>query len=161
MNIRTYILPALLAGAALPMAAQAAQSTATLHVQLIIAGACNVTTEDVDFGTLPSISAGTSTTGKVKTNCTNGLSYTITLGPGGSGNQEARTMTVGSESISYSLRHTSSTGAIWGNGNGNTQTVGGTGTGGEQEHVVYGVVGPQTTPPNGTYVDNLIVTVTW
>jgi len=167
MNIRTYALSALLAAAVLPMAAQAGQSTAQLHVKLVINGSCNISITDVDFGTVPSIGAGLSTTGSINVNCTDQLGYNIGIGPGqnSGGDVSARKMSAGgTDEVTYSLRHTSATGDIWGNsasGGTGVSRVSDTGTGAAQEHKVYAAVDPQTTPPNGTYEDTLTVTVSW
>jgi len=165
MNIRTYALSALLVAAGLPMAAQAGNASAQLQVKLIIDGACNVSTNDVDFGTIASLAGGASTTGSVKLTCTNGMDYTIAIGPGAHGTVAARKMSDGSgvNEIGYNLHHTSASGDIWGNTTGSgISMVSDTGTGAQQEHTIFGVI-PATSPSpaNGSYSDNLSVTVTW
>jgi len=166
MNIRTYIAPALIAGATLlSSSAQAATVTDTLNVQLVIAGTCTVNAGGLlDFGITGSTNnALIYATEDFTVNCTNGLPYTIELDAGASINATAavREMLNGTEAVKYSLRHTSNTGPLWGDGTNGTTAAPGNGTGGDVTHTVYGEVLIQPSPSNGTYIDSVVVTVVW
>jgi len=169
MNIRNYIIPALLAGAALlSSSAQAAFTDATLNVQLIIAGTCTVTVGGtLDFGTTPStLGAPIEAQADLTVNCANGIPYTVELdkGIGLNGTVDLREMRGTSNNtqyVSYTLHRDSSAGPLWGDASLNSTLESGTGDGLNQIYTVYGVIPMQMTPANDTYTDTVTVTVFW
>jgi len=169
MNIRTYITPALLAGAALLSAsAQAAQVDGQVAVTLTLNGTCttNVNGGTVAFGTHPGTNGNTplTATNNFTVNCSNGLPYDIEIGPGTTAGTTvgARKMDDGAGNlVNYELRRTSDSGPIWGDGTMGTTYESSTGIGADQPYTIYGVVPQQPSPPNGTYTDTVTVTVIW
>jgi spore coat protein U domain-containing protein, fimbrial subunit CupE1/2/3/6 len=90
--------------------------------------------------------------------------YAVTIGPGLSGNQLARTMSAGgSNLLSYNLYRDPGRTQIWGDGTPPTFVVTGTRPSVGQPtiniHPIYGRVFSGQTPNPGNYADNLLVTV--
>lgn len=90
--------------------------------------------------------------------------YVVTIGPGLSGDQLARTMLAGpGEILNYNLYRDAAHTQIWGNGTPPTFTVTGSRTGVGRPtvnvHPLYGRLFENQTPNPGNYADNLLVTV--
>ena len=92
--------------------------------------------------------------------CTTGAIYNIGLGGGGSGDINARVMTLLTEDVGYQLYQDPGRATLWGDVIG-TNTQSSLGTGIEQNFPVYGRVPPQTTPAAGVYTDTVVVTVSY
>lgn len=91
-------------------------------------------------------------------------SYTVTIGPGQSGDQLARSMIAGpGEFLSYGLYRDAARTQIWGDGTPPTFTVIGTrlsqGPPTVTVHPLYGRIYANQYPDPGSYTDNLLVTV--
>jgi spore coat protein U-like protein len=143
----------------------AATSTTTFGVQIIITNACSiVSATDIDFGTVGLIGAlGVSATGTITVQCTLLAPYNIGLdeGDGVGATVAARLMTSAAlNTVTYSLYRDLTHLLVWGNTIG-TNTVASVGLGLNQPFTVYGFVPSQTTPPAGTYEDDILVTVTF
>ena len=149
-----------------------------LGIQLVIGAGCTVnngsnngsanTFGSIAFGTYPSLnsiieaqSVGSSAGSSFGVTCNTGTNYSVALDSGlhATGNQ--RNMSAGAtDVIAYNLyrrrraRRSGATAAT-------AAALAGTGTGANQELVVYGRVPPQTTPATGTYTDTVQVTITW
>lgn len=141
-----------------------AQSTVTANmpVTITIENACEISTAPttLDFGTHGVLSANVDSTSEIGVTCTTGAVYDIGLDGGGSGDINARVMTLGTEDVGYQLYQEAARTTVWGETVG-TDTLASTGTGIEQQFTVFGRVPPQATPPAGTYTDTVLVTVTY
>ncbi|WP_366936220.1 spore coat protein U domain-containing protein [uncultured Nitratireductor sp.] len=121
---------------------------------------CLVSTQDIDFGSQGVLAANVDATGQVDVRCTPGSAYTIALNGGNAGAPPTeRKMTKGSETVTYGLYRDAARSQPWGTEVGTT--VPGSGNGAGQSFTVYGRVPPQNTPSPGTYVDTVVVTVTY
>ena len=131
-------------------------------VSAVVIPSCSVSASDLNFGTTAILSANTDQVGSINATCTNQLSYTVSLSGGDSGATDPtqRKMSKGAEQVTYGLYRDAARVLPWGDTIG-TDTLAATGTGLAQSHTVYGRVPPQTTPSTGTYVDTIIVTVTY
>jgi spore coat protein U-like protein len=90
--------------------------------------------------------------------------YEVTIGPGLSGDQLARTMLAGpGEILNYNLYRDAARTQVWGNGTPPSFTVTGSrprvGQPTVNIHPLYGRVFESQTPDPGNYADNLLVTV--
>jgi spore coat protein U-like protein len=102
------------------------------------------------------------TQGSLTVQCTNNDAYKITLSPGASTVQTARTMvgTAGGATVNYQLYTDSARSLIWGDGTGGTVASTGTGTGNSQTIIIYGKVPAQSpTPRPTTYTDTITATI--
>ena len=119
---------------------------------------CMVTTSPVNFGTQGILATNIDATGSVSVTCTPAATYSIRLNGGNAAAAPmARKMSKGSDTITYGLYRNSERDQPWGDTEGTTAA--GIGSGGTQTHTVYGRVGPQPTPPIGTYADTVVVVV--
>ena len=144
-----------------------AQTTQNIEVSATVPTVCvvDIGTETVmDFGTLAVAGGGpfdAATT--LAWRCTSGSASTISIGPGISGDQLARTMVSGGNTLAYNLYIDATFGTIWGDGVAPTATVGitplGMGTAGNT--VVNGrvLLADALAAPVGTYTDNVLVTI--
>ena len=141
----------------------AAVTTGTLSVTLEIQGACTLSgTSPIAFGTQRVLSANTDATGSLAVQCTDSTPYAVSLdaGAGAGATTGLRKMTSGATTVDYALYRDSSRTLAWGNTQG-TDTVAGTGNGGNQTLTVYGRVPSQASPAPGSYADTVNVTVTY
>lgn len=137
------------------------RATTTFSVKAAPAPHCSLTTTDVVFGSQGVLTQNVDANGGVTVRCTSALPYNVGLSNGVTGTSPtARKMTNGSGVITYGLYRNTPGGLEWGSTIG-TNTVSGTGTGLDRAYVVYGRVGPQTTPVAGNYTDTVNVTVTY
>ncbi|WP_211854797.1 Csu type fimbrial protein [Plastoroseomonas hellenica] len=124
---------------------------------------CTVTVAPVSFGTyLPFSATPDDATGSVRVACTNFAGgYTIALGSGG-GTIPARRMASGSATLLYQLYTTAARTTIWGNGTGGSVMVSGSClVVCSQTYSVYGRIPARQAARPGTYVDTIVVTVTF
>jgi len=133
---------------------------------------CTVGTSPVAFGVYDPLAAGPlDTTGNVAVTCTsvgNALVlYRVDLGTGQSGTYNTRAMTNGVSQLNYNLYTNAARTLVWGNGTGGTrrvwnfyflQPIGSTQT---DNHTVYGRIFPAQNVSVGSYLDTLVVTVTF
>ena len=132
--------------------------------------ACSASTTAVAFGTYNPISGADLTgTGNVRVTCGGVLGlavpYTVALDTGTYGTAFARKMGNGTKRLNYNLY--TDTGAVWGNGSGGTETMGGQvdiillgGT--SQNLAVKGKIpGGQSTVAPGNFTDTVTVTITY
>ena len=124
-----------------------------------VAASCTVTPQNVSFGPYDSLSrAAVDGVGSVSVNCDSAVSFEISLDQGSSGTFASRAMTSGEAAMTYNLYTGASRTTVWGDGSGGSTTVGGGGTG---DITVYGRVDGGQNLPAGTYVDTVVVTVTY
>ena len=146
-----------------PWSAFAATATTTFNVTATVTSSCSVSATNVAFGSVAPLSSTTYTAqGTISATCTNGTSYTLALSAG-SGAYTARTMSDGTDTLTYNLYTDTTYGTVWGDGTGATATVGPlTGTGSAVSTTVYGqMVMPQSTAGPGSYSDTITVTLSY
>lgn len=163
MNMKPLLMTAAMVAAGLTVTgAQAGTVTANMPVQIIIQNACAITVAPtlLDFGTQGVLNANFDSTSDMSVTCTTGAVYDIGLNGGASGSVAARTMTNGTAFVGYQLYQEAGRTTVWGDTVG-TDTQQRTGTGTVEVVTVYGRVPPQTTPIAGTYLDTVLVTVTY
>jgi spore coat protein U domain-containing protein, fimbrial subunit CupE1/2/3/6 len=140
------------------------QATATFVVTGTILGTCTVEADDLVFGSNARLDAAVDATTQVRTSCSTGLPYAVSISDGGGSGFGARRMVHDSfpaEIVNYQLYRNALHTDIWGDGTGGTVTSSGTGNGSPQGATVYGRVPAQATPRPGDYHDTAIVTVTY
>jgi spore coat protein U-like protein len=122
---------------------------------------CNISANNLSFGTAGILASGLSATGSVSARCTNGDAFRISLNGGNSGNVAARVMQRqgGGGSVGYQLYTDAARSIPWGDGTAGTGMVTGTGSGNAQAISVYGRVPTQRTPAPGTYSDTITATI--
>ncbi len=93
--------------------------------------------------------------------CSAGTDYSVALSAGQNAAGSQRRMINAAEYVEYNLYKDSSRTQPWGDGGATGTALSGTGTGANEELIVYGRVPAQNTPSPGTYTDTVQVTVTW
>ena len=122
---------------------------------------CLITGNTLNFGTVNNLSSAIDSSTNLSVICSNTLSYSIGLDNGLNAlTPTTRKMKQGSNTVSYSLYRDAVRTLNWGSTIG-SDTLSGTGTGLNVSVPVYGRVPVQTTPPPATYVDTVVVTVTY
>lgn len=134
------------------------------------AGACTVTATGVAFGTYnPGSATPDDGTGSIRVVChpnEHGPEVALSAGLWGSyATRRMRNLGAGSN-LNYNLYTSVAHNVVWGNGTGGTATVtlsGGTVSGGDRtfNRTIYGRVPTAQHVPAGTYVDLIMVTVTF
>ena len=133
---------------------------------------CTVGTTAVAFGIYdPLAVAPLDTTGNVAVTCTSvgdsRVRYDVELSTGQAGSYNPRAMTNGVSQMTYNLYTNAARSKIWGNGSGGTHDIkanykllpiGSTQT---DNYTVYGRVFPGQSVTVGSYLDTIIVTVTF
>ena len=127
---------------------------------------CRVQVAAMDFGVyMPLRSTPLDVTGRVTIRCQARTgSFTVTLGPGLSGDAMNRTMiSPGNAGLNYNLYVDPARTLVWGDGTGATATVAGVrpekGRPIFLDYPVYGRVFSGQAPPPGAYSDTILVTV--
>ncbi|NWN84160.1 MAG: spore coat protein U domain-containing protein [Halomonas sp.] len=144
--------------------AQTSQDTATFDVTITLENSCELTTAPTDmaFDTVGLLNTDHTATSTVSVTCTDQASYTLAL-DGGTNADATRRMDDGNTNyVSYDLYSDSGHSTLWGDGTNFGDAVTDTGNGQEQEVIVYGRVEAAdnaTTPPAGSYSDNVTVEV--
>ncbi|MDG2518784.1 Csu type fimbrial protein [Lysobacter soli] len=160
-------LPMLAAIAALttaPLGSPAATKTATFQVLATMVSDCTIiSAPNIDFGTIGVMTANIDASSTLVVACTPGTAYSVALDPGtgaGSTISDRRMASGGGGSLKYQLFRDSMRTQNWGNTIG-TDTVGGTGNGGNNAHVIYARVPTQTAPAVGSYASTVTVTINY
>ncbi len=126
---------------------------------------CNLSANNINFGTVGLLSANLFATGAVTAQCTLNDSYSIALNagttPGASLADRRMILSGGSAVTHYQLYTSSSYASVWGDGTSGTSVTSGTGSGSSQIHVVYAEVPIQATPVPGAYGDTITATITY
>jgi len=127
---------------------------------------CTITRNPLPFGTyMPGTTVHLDAVGDITIRCVaQPGSYSVSIGPGLSGNQLLRTMTAGgAEILNYNLFRDPARTQIWGDGTPPSFVVIGSRSGVGRPtvnvHSLYGRVFSGQTPNPGSYADNLLVTV--
>lgn len=140
-------------------------STSILHqfpftVTATVTSQCSVSASTLDFGAVGLLLANTDGTSTLSVQCANGVAYQVGLDNGQHATGNTRRMQGPGGLVTYELYRNTTRTQRWGSTL-NTDTVTGSGTGGNQSLTVYGRVPNQTTPSAGTYNDTITVTVTY
>ncbi|SEI88378.1 Spore coat protein U (SCPU) domain-containing protein [Frateuria terrea] len=154
MRCSTYIEPSL---RATRTATWTLGMIAMMAVAPLGAATCGLNTQGVDFGSYDfQNSQNLDSVGHVTVTCDVSTPYTIVLSPGLAGTFASRIMQSGAHQLAYNLYTDLAHASVWGDGTGNSVTVGGAGT--NTDYAVYGSVPAGQNPYIGTYSD--VVTVT-
>ncbi|MGE8153399.1 Csu type fimbrial protein [Pseudomonas vancouverensis] len=143
--------------------------TTTLTVNLTVANDCTITAPNIAFGSAPVVSAFTPVTGQtINLACTKGSAYTVGLSDGqnplSAGGR--RRMISGSNYLAYDIFKSAGT-TRWGSvGSARRSSTdaevnpgNGLGTGSQIFNYNAKIYTDQTTPPAGTYLDNVVLDV--
>ena len=127
---------------------------------------CTISTVAVNFGIYDPLSVTANTaTGTVSLSCTLGLlsTWTVALGTGNSSNFAPRLLVNGSQSLTYNLYTSAAYSTVWGDGSGGTGTMSGTQVVGTTNvsYTVYGRIPARQDMGAGTYLDTIVVTVSY
>jgi len=98
--------------------------------------------------------------GNIAVTCDLGVAYAIALSSGG-GTYAARVMANGPFLLRYNLYTDASRILVWGDGNGATTTVGGSGAATATNLTIYGRVPAEQNAHVGNYFDSVVATVTF
>jgi spore coat protein U-like protein len=154
--MRHVVLGLLIAGVAAG-AASAQTKTAQFAVRAQVVAECQITAQDIDFGTY-NAAQGSSATGPLNLKCTPGAGATISLSAGSSGNPQARVMK-GPAELGYQLYRDAAhqdpintTGMAF-------QLQGSQNTGQTVVYTLYGNAPPNQSVPAGGYTDTITATV--
>jgi spore coat protein U-like protein len=123
---------------------------------------CSLSTSAVNFPATGVLLSSVDATGAISVTCTSGASYTVALDGGTTGatNPTQRKMAQGAEQITYGLYQNSGRTLPWGDTSGGYAAAG-SGSGLSQNLTVYGRVPAQNTPSAGTYMDTVVVTLSY
>ena len=144
--------------------------TSQLTVSMLVTNDCQITTPPISFGSAPVVSAFATVTGQASVNCTKGSAYTVGLSDG----QHAvsvggrRQMISGTNLLAYDIFVSAGT-TRWGSvgaarrasGTADVNPGNGLGTGSQVFNYNAKIYTDQTTPPGGTYLDNVVLDVTF
>lgn len=143
--------------------------TATLTVNLTVSNDCTITAPNIAFGSAPVISAFTPVTGQtINLACTKGSAYTVGLSDGQNpvGVGGRRRMISGSNYLAYDIFKSAGTtrwGSVGSERRASTDAEvnpgNGLGTGSQIFNYNAKIYTDQTTPPAGTYLDNVVLDV--
>lgn len=149
---------AVLALAALPATEAVAQTkTAQFAVRAQVVADCQITAQDMNFGTYSSAAAATAST-PLNLRCTPGSAATVSLDGGSSGNPQARYM-VGPANLNYQLYRDAALQDPINTGGAAFQLQGSQNTGQTVVFTVFGQVPAGQIVPAGNFVDTIRVTV--
>jgi spore coat protein U-like protein len=148
----------------------ASDLTSSVDIYTVVNGTCSVSVSThLAFGAYEPVvtnrTMALDATATVSVTCTNYQPYTITLGQGSNAaggsteNVPLRQMAFGTNKLRYDVYGDSGRNVVWGN----TASTGivGTGTGNAQSITVYGQVAAGQQQPAGSYVDTVLMTVTF
>lgn len=142
--------------------------TTTLTVSMTVANDCTITAPNISFGSAPVISGFSSVSGQATIACTKGSAYTVGISDGQNpvsvGGQ--RRMISGSNFLNYDIFKSATT-TRWGSvttarrasSTAEVNPGNGLGTGSQVFNYNAAIYTNQTTPPAGTYVDNVVLDV--
>jgi spore coat protein U-like protein len=129
---------------------------------------CTVSATGTAFGNFHTGGGAKDTVGTIAVTCSGSqgdtVNYTVALNPG-AGSFASRKMQVGASSLSYNLFTDASHTLIWGDGTSGTATVSARYSMGllpvTDTYTVHGEIPAQTGPTAGSYLDTVMITVTW
>jgi len=142
--------------------------TTTLTVSMTVANDCTISAPNISFGSAPVVSGFSSVSGQATIACTKGSAYTVGISDGQNavsvGGQ--RRMVSGSNFLAYDIFKSATT-TRWGSvttarrasSTAEVNPGNGLGTGSQVFNYNAAIYTNQTTPPAGTYVDNVVLDV--
>ncbi len=146
-----------------------AQNTQNIDVTAFVPNVCIVdvatseTTMTFDLSGVATATLPFDATTTLAWRCSTGFNTAITIGPGGSGDQENRALLFGAIPLVYNLFTDVTFGTIWGDGTGTTSTVAvvGTGMASVGNTIVYGRIplAAAQAAVTGIYTDTVLVTI--
>ncbi len=150
---------------ALAGAAQAATKSDSFQVSATVSKNCIIDAPDLNLGTFDGTNDLTADS-TISVRCTSGTTYTVDLSAGSSASYAARTLVNGTDVLNYNLYTTVAHTTVWGDGTGSTGRGSGTGAGmaTAQSLTVYGQLLASNNAgavPAGSYIDNLVATITY
>jgi spore coat protein U-like protein len=150
---------------ALAGASQAATKTDAFQVSATVSKNCTIDAPDLNLGTFDGTNDLTANS-TITVRCTSLTPYTVDLSAGSSTDATARTLVNGADVLNYNLYTTGGFTTVWGDGTGGTGRGSGTGAGMStaQTLTVFGrLLASSNTGPvaAGSYVDNLVATITY
>ncbi|MDP4824225.1 MAG: spore coat U domain-containing protein [Aestuariivirgaceae bacterium] len=153
----------LFAGAASLAQAQTT-SSASMGVSLQVTAQCSVNSVNaMNFGTQDISGGSVDHAASFELNCTRSTPFTVGIdaGAGAGATSSARKMTgaASGQTISYQLYMDEAHTRNWGNDA--SQSLAGTGSGGNQSFTVYARVPEQAAPAPDSYTDNVTLSVTY
>lgn len=138
---------------------------------------CSVTAVGVDFGIYdPAAPAANGSAGSVTVTCNyvspggvQDVAYVVTLSRGSSSTFLPRRLLAGTQPLAYNLFNSAAGAQVWGDGTSGTVSVSGTlrvgpGVGNgtrSRTHTVYGIAPELQDAPPGSYLDTILVTLTY
>ncbi|MFJ3486436.1 spore coat protein U domain-containing protein [Pseudomonas sp. NPDC090202] len=140
--------------------------TVTLTVSMTVNNDCTITAPNISFGGVPVVSAFSTISQTVNISCTKGSAYTVGLDAGKYSSGGRRRMQSGTNYLAYDIFKSAGT-TVWGSvgaarrssSDAEINPGNGTGTGSQVFNYNAKVYTDQTTPPAGTYLDNVILDV--
>lgn len=146
-----------------------ASGTTSLTVNMTVSNDCTITAPNIAFGSAPVISAFTPVTGQtINLACTKGSAYTVGLSDGQNAVSVGgrRRMISGSNYLAYDIFKSAGT-TRWGSvgaarrasSDAEVNPGNGLGTGSQIFNYNAKIYTDQTTPPAGTYLDNVVLDV--
>ena len=146
-----------------------AQNTQNIDVTAFVPNVCIVdvattqTTMTFDLSGVATATLPFDATTTLAWRCSSGFNTAISIGPGGSADQENRLLFDGAATLAYNLYTDATYGTIWGDGSGTTSTVAVTGTGMANvgNSTVFGRIplAAAQAATTGIYTDTVLVTV--
>ncbi|SAL01122.1 secreted pili protein involved in motility and biofilm formation [Caballeronia calidae] len=156
------VASAAMLGAVASPSAFAGSKTATFDVTLTVENDCSMAANPLNFGSTGILDKNLDQSGNLSVSCTKGTPYNVALDAGSASgstvSQRKMSNAAGDASVSFNLYRDAARTQLWGMTT-DTDTVSGTGTGGEQTHTVYGRVPTQDTPAPGAYSSTITATV--
>lgn len=134
----------------------------TLIATASVSAECRVSASPLNFGTSGTLATNVDGSATLSLTCTSSTPYSIALNGGltGASDPTQRKMTRNAHQITYGLYRDPGRTQSWGSTVG-SNTVQGTGTGGQSDIGVFGRVAPQAAPAPGIYSDTITATVTY
>ncbi|KAF1032202.1 MAG: hypothetical protein GAK37_00552 [Pseudomonas sp.] len=141
--------------------------TQTLTVNMTVSNDCTITAPNISFGSFPVISAFGPVNQTINISCTKGSPYTVGLDPGQNNSGGRRRMVSSGNFLSYDIFKSAGT-TVWGSvgaarrssSDAEVNPGNGLGSSGSQQFKYNAkIYTDQTTPPAGTYIDNVILDV--
>ena len=146
--------------------AAAATKTDTMQVSATVAKNCIINAPDLNLGTFEGDNNLTANS-TISVRCTSGTTFDVDLSTG-AGTYANRTMSNGTDTLTYNLFTNAGFTTVWGDGTGTTGRGSGTGTGmaigNAQSLIVYGrlLASANTGAVGaGTYTDTITATITY
>ncbi|MNH03434.1 Spore Coat Protein U domain protein [compost metagenome] len=141
--------------------------TTSLTVSLTVTNDCQITSPNISFGSAPVVGGFSTVNSNVNVSCTKGSNYTVGLDDGQNVSAGRRRMkSAANNYLAYdifksagSVRWGSVTSARRASSDADINPGAGTGTGSQVFNYNAKVYTDQTTPPAGTYLDNVILDV--